>query len=50
MIVEPSAPANPAEAFDGAKSGLDLITSAWTAANDAFKSGDVAGATAKAST
>jgi len=48
--VEPSAPANPAEAFDGAQSGFDMINSAWTEANDAFKSGDVAGAMAKAGT
>jgi len=38
------------EAFDGAKSGLAMINSAWAEANDAFKSGDVAGAMAKAST
>jgi hypothetical protein len=38
------------EAFDGAKSGLATINAAWAEANDAFKSGDVAGAMAKANT
>jgi hypothetical protein len=38
------------EAFDGAKSGLDVVNRVWTEANEAFMAGNLADAMAKAAT